>query len=329
MSTWPTRTQPIKRAISSFCAALVIFQTTVPVAHVRAHPTHPGKWTGTRNLGGTAVNLVLLPGGPSAFHSRVLWWDHDSDNPIAGNIIGWNAPNDTTTNTGTFPLLPNFRSMGLEDPPLLHGEPSNIFCAGQVMLADGRLLVTGGTDHGEVGSVSTLYFNPAADSNGSWARTDDMAYRRWYDDNVLLPNSQVLTTSGSTYAHYLTVGGFADAAPDSRTRMLQRVGIAVDCTIEPSVVPLKAATPASPLANLSDASGLLVSSNRLLVYGGRDNVPAKTMLLISFLANEMSTAQTMTSAGTTLPKLPFSDRTSRTRESARRLSKSGTRTICC
>ena len=261
---------------------ILFLQPLLAAGQAVAHPTHPGRWTGTMSWNGTAVNLVLLPGGSSGYHSRVLWWDHDNEHPVAGNVYGWQVPDDATTNDGAFPTS-NFTSLTLEDPPDYEGGPSNIFCAGQTLLADGKLLVTGGTSIGEAGNRSGLLFDPAADANGQWSRIDHMGFRRWYSNNTLLPDGRAVTASGSAYLHFVTLGGLADAATDTATRMLQRVGVDGPAELEPSVVPLQSIAPKIPIDPFSDAMVASVGTPQMLVYGGKDGTgsPASDAYVVS------------------------------------------------
>jgi hypothetical protein len=215
----------------------------------------------------TAINMVLLP-GDTTYHSKVLWWNHDDLGPVGGGLWGWTVPVDDSVNLGTFPKS-HFVDRHLDDPLLHSGQPNNIFCAGQTMLEDGRLLVTGGTALGEGGNRAVALFSPNADSNGVWSAADSMHFRRWYSDNTLLPDGRVVTVTGSSYSHYAVVGGIMDASPDTATRMLQRLGVSFDKAWEDSVVPTSPVSPHLPLAPFSDASTAELS-NSLFLFGGRN-----------------------------------------------------------
>jgi hypothetical protein len=68
-------------------------------------------------------------------------------------------------------------------------------CAGHSFLADGRLLVAGGTlsFNPLLGSKRAYLFDPYAEE---WIRVEDMAGGRWYPTNVTLPDGRILTMSG-------------------------------------------------------------------------------------------------------------------------------------
>jgi len=253
---------------------LLLLQLSPVVEPAGARPFHPGKWTGVQPWPATAVNLVLLPGTNSAYHSRVLFWDHDNDSPILGGLWGWSPAADTTAerliNQGTYPQA-GFVDLDLEDPPVgPNNTPTNIFCAGQTMLADGRLLVTGGDNLFEIGIKSALFFDPAHDENGQWSFADSMQHRRWYPDNCLLPDGRVVTVSGSSYSHYAVLGGVCDASPiDTTTRLLQRYGVATASEWGPTSVPRGTASPSLPLNPVSDA-GVALGNSSLILVGGRN-----------------------------------------------------------
>jgi PKD repeat protein len=67
-------------------------------------------------------------------------------------------------------------------------------CAGQVTLADGRVLVVGGqlgTPH--VGIKITSIFDP---TTNTWSRGSDMNYERWYPTATTMADGRVFVTSG-------------------------------------------------------------------------------------------------------------------------------------
>jgi hypothetical protein len=86
---------------------------------------------------------------------------------------------------------------------------SSMFCTDLVFLADGRVLITGGTDYyaepaaGDTGygvvelegMKSARIFDPATDR---FTQSGDMAYGRWYPSLVTLGSGQVFVASGVT-----------------------------------------------------------------------------------------------------------------------------------
>jgi hypothetical protein len=80
-----------------------------------------------------------------------------------------------------------------------HGRPFDFFCCGHAFLADGNLLVAGGTldydrhGHGFLGLTDALVFDVTAQQ---WTVKADMARGRWYPTLTTLGDGQVLAASG-------------------------------------------------------------------------------------------------------------------------------------
>ncbi|MDE2400795.1 MAG: DUF1929 domain-containing protein [Burkholderiales bacterium] len=122
-----------------------------------------GEWASPVALPNVMQHAVLLPGS-----SRILYFESGA----AARVL------DATT--GMVSAVP---------------VASNLFCAGQTLLADGRVIVIGGdTEAMGTGLVDTNVFDPA--TNG-WTRMADMAYRRWYPTATRLPNGRIFALSGS------------------------------------------------------------------------------------------------------------------------------------
>jgi galactose oxidase-like protein/glyoxal oxidase-like protein/Kelch motif protein len=107
-----------------------------------------------------AIHTHLLPDG------RVMTWGHSGDPTV------W----DPATNS--FQSAPN---------------PIDIFCGGHSLLADGRLLVTGGNISNDHGLPNANLFDFRT---GEWTQGPQMARGRWYPTNTALPNGEMLVTSG-------------------------------------------------------------------------------------------------------------------------------------
>ena len=75
--------------------------------------------------------------------------------------------------------------------------PSDVFCAGQAFLADGKLLVAGGTERYDPfhGLKSAWLFDPTLEE---WLRVGDMADGRWYPSLVTLGDGCVIAVSGAS-----------------------------------------------------------------------------------------------------------------------------------
>src|SRR6185312_9930801 len=69
----------------------------------------------------------------------------------------------------------------------------NTFCAGHVLLADGRTFVAGGHQAADVGIADTSIFNA---STNTWSAAPNMSVGRWYPTATELGDGRVLVFSG-------------------------------------------------------------------------------------------------------------------------------------
>jgi hypothetical protein len=131
-----------------------------------------GEWGGPVSLPIVAVHMHLLPDG------AVLAWGHPSTPPLDGGakVRVWD------------PTLPQ---PGFQEA---HNPYIDVYCSGHSLLADGRLLLTGGHIRSGVGSDVTTIFDFAT---RSWSAGPDMSAARWYPTNTTLGNGEVLVVSGS------------------------------------------------------------------------------------------------------------------------------------
>ena len=144
---------------------------TVSVANLDP-AAQTGKWSTVMNWPLVAVHATLMHTG------QVLLWD------------GWEAPALATVwnpVTNSFTSVPN---------------QSGLFCSAHSMLADGRILVSGGHAGGEVGIVDVNSFDP---SSRAWKTDANMRSARWYPSSTTLGDGRVLVLSGQ-----ITPGVWAD-----------------------------------------------------------------------------------------------------------------------
>ena len=120
-----------------------------------------GSWTAPFPWPIVALHLSLLPNG------RVLSWGH------AGTPQVWNPA------TGAFTSVPS---------------PSLLFCAGQSLLPDGRLLVAGGHITNDHGLPDINLFSAGSQS---WTTSNPMQRGRWYPTNTTLASGDVVIIAGS------------------------------------------------------------------------------------------------------------------------------------
>jgi hypothetical protein len=122
-----------------------------------------GLWSDVITLPIVTVNSVLLPNG------KILFWDGEA---FGATAIVWNP----TMNTVDW--VP---------------APVDIFCTGNEQLADGRIIVVGGTVADHVGLPAANIFDSTTDS---WTVLPNMAFSRWYPTATILPDGRVMVTSG-------------------------------------------------------------------------------------------------------------------------------------
>jgi hypothetical protein len=126
-----------------------------------------GTWSAVMNWPLVAVHSALLNNG------KVLMWD------------AWETGGTPSARVWD-PVTKAFTSV----PDNL----TQIFCAGQVQLDDGRILVIGGHNGGEFGIPATTIFNPATNT---WSTGAAMNSPRWYPMATKLPDGRVVTIGGN------------------------------------------------------------------------------------------------------------------------------------
>ena len=155
-------------------------------------PPNPGAAGGEFGLQGTFITAsseltIMGQWGP------VLDWPHI---PVSaahlpdGRILTW-----ASNKTDAFPSGPEFTYAAAWNPAnddfkLVPHTSHDMFCAHQVMLDDGQLLVMGGRN--TVDRVSSYDYK-----TDTWTREAPMADRRWYPTAVALPNNEVMVAIGS------------------------------------------------------------------------------------------------------------------------------------
>jgi hypothetical protein len=172
----------VMKAASDAAAGLPVTSSR-PTQQAADAASKVGRWSSPFVIPVVGVTSVLLHTG------KVLFWSYDPG--------GWNDPNGT--NEGVAYIWDPRTRLGYNIPP-----PENIWCAGQTVLADGRVFIAGGhlrypdpsiTDGtgGYQGSLSTYTFNPATER---FTRQPDMVRGRWYPTTTQLADNRVVITSG-------------------------------------------------------------------------------------------------------------------------------------
>ena len=152
-----------------------------------------GRWAGQVQIAGLAINSVLLPTG------KVLWFAYPQK-------PDWYAPGDYARQNEVnwaeaYVFDPATNTSVRRDPPTdpATGRPYNIWCAGQTLLRDGRVLVAGGNTRywtpGDKywGHNVVLTFNPFTET---WTKQPSMRDGRWYPTLTQLGDGRVVIVAG-------------------------------------------------------------------------------------------------------------------------------------
>jgi sugar lactone lactonase YvrE len=99
--------------------------------------------------------------------------------------------NDELYTTGFRSAVYDYENGEFTMPPT----PADVFCAGQSILPDGRVLAAGGTERYDpfVGLKSALLFDPISER---WTFVHSMKNGRWYPTLITLGDGRVMATSG-------------------------------------------------------------------------------------------------------------------------------------
>jgi hypothetical protein len=143
-----------------------------PELGVSSAPEVVGRWTSPKRWPVVAVNLAVLPNG------KVLSW-------------GTGDPGGQSTLADVWDPLRNLHWF-------VRSSETDLFCAGQSFLADGRLLVAGGHLVNSDGSDHTTFFDYR---NNTFARGPNMNAGRWYPSVITLGDGRALVLGGHMLAN--------------------------------------------------------------------------------------------------------------------------------
>jgi WD40 repeat protein len=147
--------------------------TSAPVTVTVANATNTvGQWSGLISLPIVPIHMSLLPDG------TVLAWGNPATPPSDGGAQErvWD---------------PSLAPPALQE---VHNPAVDVYCSGHSLLADGRLLVTGGHLGDHVGSDLSAVFDFRT---RTWSNAARMSAARWYPTNTTLGNGDVAVISGT------------------------------------------------------------------------------------------------------------------------------------
>jgi hypothetical protein len=165
-----------------------------------------GRWDPNLvQIEGLAINSILLPTG------KILWFaypekpnfaQHLGDGTYPGSQANEAAINAATNWAEAWVFNPATGTSVQRNPPIdpVTGKPYNIWCAGQTLLRDGRVLIAGGNEAYYTvaspkyeGHYVVLTFNPF---NETWTTQPRMRDGRWYPTLTELSDGRVVITAG-------------------------------------------------------------------------------------------------------------------------------------
>jgi hypothetical protein len=195
----------VKKIFAVLILCVAMQSTTIPSAG-GADASVIGSWTGPFNLGVKGIHAQVLHNG------KVLLFSYPRYASTGTEARLWNPASGAITNV-SHPVAQR-----------------DMFCAGQSMLPDGRILLTGGhvrgTLHGEGRGVKENdIFNPATNT---WTSVPPLTEARWYPTNVGLANGKTLifagqkdaSTPSNTVESYDPASNTITTLPESATKKL-------------------------------------------------------------------------------------------------------------
>jgi hypothetical protein len=143
-----------------------------PVVGISSAPEFVGRWTPPKRWPVVAINLAVLPNG------KVLSW-------------GTGDPGGQATLADVWDPVSNLHSF-------VRSAETDLFCAGQSFLTDGRLLIAGGHLINSDGSDHTTFYDYRSNA---FARGPDLNAGRWYPSVITLADGRALVLGGHVLAN--------------------------------------------------------------------------------------------------------------------------------
>jgi hypothetical protein len=147
-----------------------------------------------------SVHTLLLPNGKvlsltgSSFRTTLIK-DNDKISFIEGVDV---KDDDVINNTSLFdPKTEQFQRIATP-PAIQYGETNDIFCSGHLQLADGNVLVIGGTGRYYPGGAFTgsRQVNLYNWKTGTWSTFGQLKQGRWYPSLISLADGKIVIFSG-------------------------------------------------------------------------------------------------------------------------------------
>ena len=188
-------------------AALLVLVASLPATDSSA--ANNGRWTNPQDWSGGdpkkyAIDLLLLPGDGSPYHSRVLYFSGEHTGALEGKEYGWIPANSDCSSPVS---NPGFTDLGAPSGAAGY----DLYCGGHTQLADGSVLLPGGTlpGGGYFGEHKSARFNLGSDTTaGSWSPiSQPMQDGRWYPSSVFLRDGRALVIAGHRYPQVRVFGG--------------------------------------------------------------------------------------------------------------------------
>lgn len=177
-----------------------------------------GLWEALKHIDSTAIHGVVMPTGKVLYFSQPKY--PTEIEAVDGGTAHVFDPATGTTRSVPPPVV----TYDGRDAPFPDGNraPANLWCAGQTLLPDGRVLVVGGNleyptpsglgdRNGFKGGKWVMTFDPWTET---WTRYADMPHGRWYPTLTTLPNGKVLIIGG-----WDETGGDAGGNPNAEPVM--------------------------------------------------------------------------------------------------------------
>lgn len=216
-----------------------------------------GSWGNPIGLPSVPVSAANLPDG------RILTWSGQNRFSFQYGV----------DNARTYTVIFN-PTTGSIDETLVSNANHDMFCPGANMLADGRIMVTGGSS-----VARTSIFNPATES---WSQEDVLNIPRAYNANTTLQDGSVLTLGGSWAEETLCRTGISPSQSNCPDKLAEVWNPSTGWSVLSGI--------SADTLRTNDVDGLFRSDNHMWLFGVEGNKvlhagPSKAMHLLDVAGN--------------------------------------------